>query len=106
MTMTTQVMTWAERAPLWRVFWLYGVIPSNLLWLAVLGMMSAGLHANLVRSLLVFLLVFTAWIVRAVWLAAPNAADRRYSAISRALTVAWGINTVLLVFFLELQLLH
>ncbi|HUW54221.1 MAG TPA: hypothetical protein VMV99_12475 [Rhodanobacter sp.] len=104
--MTTRVMAWAERAPLWRVFWLYGVIPSNLLWAAALGMMFAGLHINLVRSLLVFLLVFTAWIVRAVWLAAPNVGDRRYGLVSRALTVAWGINTVLLVFFLELQLLH
>ncbi len=104
--MTTRVMIWAEHAPLWRVFWLYGVLPSNLLWAAVLGMMSAGQHTNLVRSLLVFLLVFTAWIVRAVWLAAPNAGDQRYGLISRGLTVAWGINTVLLVFFLELQLLH
>lgn len=104
--MTTRMMGWAERAPLWRVFWLYGVIPSNLLWAIALGMMSAELHANLVRILLAFLLIFTAWIVRAVWLAAPNAVDKRYSAVARALTVAWGINTVLLVFFLQLQLLR
>ncbi len=104
--MAIRVMAWAERAPLWRVFWLYGVIPSNLAWAAVLWMMSAGAHLELVRGLLLALLLFTAWIVRAVWLAAPNVGDRRYGLVARALTVAWGINTVLLVFFLELQLLH
>ena len=57
-------------------------------------------------SLLVFLLVYTAWIVLAVWRAAPNASDPRYGVLARALTVVWAINTVLVVFFLELQLLR
>ena len=57
-------------------------------------------------GLLVFLLAYTAWIVVAVWRAAPNAKDPRYGVLARALTVAWAINTVLLVFFLGLPLLR
>ena len=78
-----------ERSPLWKVFWLYGVIPSNLLWLVV-----------------ACLLGYTAWIVAAVWKAAPNAKDPRYGVMAQALTVAWAINTVLIAFFLGLQMVR
>ena len=64
-----------ERSPLWKVFWLYGVIPSNLLWIAVLWLMSRGGMPGATLGLLVFLLVYTAWIVTAVWRAAPRARD-------------------------------
>ncbi|WP_232219990.1 hypothetical protein [Novilysobacter concretionis] len=85
---------------------MYGVIPSNLLWAAILLMMQQGGMVGAVRGLLLFLLAYTAWIVFAVWRAAPNAKDPRYGVLARALTVVWAINTVLLVFFLELQLLR
>lgn len=100
------MIRFADQHPLWKVFWLYGVIPSNLLWIAVLAMMSNGSWVGVTRGLLVFLLVYTAWIVLAVWRAAPNASDPRYGVLARALTVVWAINTVLVVFFLELQLLR
>jgi hypothetical protein len=92
-----------DRAPLWKVFWLQGVIPSNLLWGVVLWMIIRGMSPWGVRALLLLVLAYTAWIVLAVWQAAPNTANPRYGVLARALTVAWAINTVLLVFFLELQ---
>lgn len=94
------------RTPLWKVFWLYGVIPSNLLWLAVAWLMEHHQSPGTTLSLLVFLLGYTAWIVAAVWKAAPNAKDARYGVIAQALTVVWAINTVLMVFFLGLQMLR
>lgn len=94
-----------DGAPLWKVFWLQGVIPSNLLWAAVLWMMARGLSPRGVGALLLLVLAYTAWIVPSVWSAAPNTPNPRYSVLARALTVAWAINTVLLVFFLEVQLL-
>lgn len=93
-------------SPLGRVFWLYGVIPSNLLWLGVLWLMTGGGTPSATLGLLAFLLVYTAWILVAVWRAAPQAHDPRYGVLARALTVAWAINTVLLVFFLGLPLLR
>lgn len=93
-------------SPLWKVFWLYGVIPSNLLWIGVLWLMTHGGLPGATLGLLAFLLVYTAWIVVAVWRASPHAHDPRYGVLARALTVAWAINTVLLVFFLGLPLLR
>lgn len=92
-------------SPLWRVFWLYGVIPSNLLWIGVLWLMTHGGAPGATLGLLAFLLPYTAWIVWAVWQAAPHAKDPRYGVLARALTVAWAINTVLMVFFLGLPML-
>lgn len=95
-----------ERSPLWKVFWLYGVIPSNLLWGGVLWMLAYGRYPGATLGLLAFLLLYTAWIVVAVWRVAPNARDARYGVVARALTVAWALNTVLVVFFLGLQLVQ
>lgn len=86
--------------PLARVFWLYGVIPSNLLWAVTLVSLSAGAPALMVSTLLLVLLVYTAWIVTAVWRNADNVADARYGVMARWLTVAWAINTVMMVGFL------
>ena len=57
------------RSRLWSVFWLQGVIPSNILWAV------------------------------ALWAHNPN-----LGVAARGLTVAWGLNTVLVIFFLTLQL--
>lgn len=95
-----------EHSRLWKVFWLYGVIPSNLLWGVVLWMLAHGRYPGAILGLLAFLLLYTAWIVAAVWRAAPNASDPRYGVVARALTVAWALNTVLVVFFLSLQLVR
>ncbi|WP_256646877.1 hypothetical protein [Thermomonas paludicola] len=95
-----------ERSPLWKVFWLYGVIPSNLLWLAVAFMVDHHQLPGATLGLMVFLLGYTAWIVAAVWRAAPNAKDPRYGVMAQALTVVWAINTVLIVFFLGLQMVR
>ena len=104
--MMPTLIRWIDRTPLWRVFWLYGVLPSNLLWIAVLWMMSAGAFVGIARVVLILLLLYTAWIIMAVWHTAPSAVDRRFGVLAKALTVVWAINTVLLVFFLEVQLLR
>lgn len=102
MTRASWLARLAGRTPLWKVFWLYGVIPSSVLWGVAAWLMVSGGMRGIVRGLLVVLLAYTAWIVLMVWYAAPNAADARYGVLARALTVTWAINTVLMVFFLEL----
>lgn len=95
-----------ERSPLWKVFWLYGVLPSNLLWATVAWLLEQDGLWGATLGLLVFLLGYTAWIVAAVWKAAPKVKDSRYGVMAQALTVVWAINTVLIVFFLGLQMLR
>ncbi len=50
------------------------------------------------------LLLYTGWIIPAVWRAAPTAHNPNLGVAARGLTVAWGLNTVLVIFFLTLQL--
>ena len=47
-----------ERSPLWKVFWLYGVLPSNLLWLAVAWLVDHDRLPGATLGLLVFLLLY------------------------------------------------
>lgn len=103
---TSHAIRLPEHSPLWKVFWLYGVIPSNLLWLAVAWLVDHHQLPGATLGLLGFLLIYTAWIVVAVWKAAPNVKDPRYGVMAQALTVAWAINTVMIVFFLGLQLVR
>lgn len=88
---------------LWRVFWLQGVIPSNLLWAAALWALAQG-KTSLLLGLFAVLLLYTGWIIPTVWRAAPTARTPGYGLAARGLTVAWGVNTVLVIFFLLLQL--
>jgi len=88
---------------LWSVFWLQGVIPSNLLWAAALWAL-ANQRTTLLLALFAALLLYTGWIIRAVWRAAPSARNADIGVAARGLTVGWGLNTVLLVFFLALEL--
>jgi len=106
MTAATSMSAPDGKSPLshlWRVFWLQGVIPSNLLWAAALWALAQGM-TELLLGLFVVLLLYTGWIIPAVWRAAPSARNPNYGVAARGLTVVWGLNTVLVVFFLTLQL--
>lgn len=89
--------------PLWKAFWLYGVIPSNVLLAAILAMVAGGATGAVLTALLAALLIYTGWIVVAVWRCADNVEVARNGVIARWLTVAWALNTVLFVFFLQLD---
>jgi len=105
MTLTsTAEPQYPQSPPLWRVFWLYGVIPSNVLWAIALWALSTQRH-SLLWGMCAVLLVYTGWIITAVWRAAPTAKTPALGVAARGLTVAWGLNTVLVIFFFGLQTL-
>ena len=52
------------------------------------------------------LAAYTVWIVVSVWRCAFNVEKPLYGHMARALTVAWAINAVLVLGFLELQFLQ
>lgn len=89
-------------SPLWRVFWLYGVIPSNVLWAITLLMLAGGAPGGALAVAYAVLLVYTGWIIAAVWASADNVRNARWGDMARLLTAAWALNTVLVVFFLAL----
>lgn len=89
-----------EKAPLWQVFWLYGVILSHVLWGGFMGLVYAGIGVLLVALLAIPLLIYTGWIIAAVWAAADNVREPAYGLMARGLTVAWGLNTIFVLGFL------
>lgn len=94
------------KKPLRDVFWLYGVIPSQVLWGMTLFVYFNG--ATLATNVLMFglVLAYTAWIIAEIWLNADTPQQTVYSTIARYLTAAWAVNSVLLVMFLLLQSLR
>jgi ABC-type sugar transport system permease subunit len=98
---------WRGNGPLWKVYWLYGVLGSNLLVLIMLLLMNQGAIGSLwFQLVLVLLAAYTVWIVVSVWRCAFNAENPLYSHMARALTVAWAINALMVLGFLELQVLQ
>jgi hypothetical protein len=88
-------------APLWVVFWIYGVVISQLLFGGILYLYRQMDTPMLAASLIGFLF-YTVWIMRSVWVNAFNAEKEVYGHIARALTVAWSFNSVLVSAFLFL----
>ncbi|QIL20328.1 hypothetical protein [Thermomonas sp. HDW16] len=96
-----------------RVFWIEGVLASNVLFLALLAIYQYGPAAALVAGVVCFL-VYTAWIMRKIWLNAPNVDRPELASMARVLTIGWTINSVTVCVFLmlaklghqPLQILH
>jgi hypothetical protein len=98
---------WQGRGPLWKVYWLYGVLGSNVLVLILLILMERSALGSLWFQLVLLLLAaYTVWIVVSVWRCAPNVENPLYGHMAKALTVAWAINALLVLGFLELEFLQ
>jgi hypothetical protein len=106
---------WRGKGPLWKVFWLYGVLVS--VGLAVL--IATAAFQNWVAlpaliAMIVGLVIYTIWVVVSIWRCADNIEGRPFgytpalwSSLSRALTVAWVINALgLSMLLVEMSVLH
>ncbi|WP_368744950.1 hypothetical protein [Desertibaculum subflavum] len=98
-----EVRAWQGRAPLGRVFWVYGVITSSGLAAIYLLALAAG-RRDAQQALILLFLAYTLWILVAVWRCA-DAAPPGLRALARSLTVAWAANTLLVAGFLQLDLI-
>jgi hypothetical protein len=98
---------WRGRGPLWKAYWLYGVFGSVVLALVLLFLMQRGAIDSVWFQLVLLLLAaYTVWIVVSVWRCAFNVENPMYGHMARALTVAWAINVLMLLGFLEIQFLQ
>ncbi len=98
-----EIRAWRGEQPLWKVFWVYGVAASCAIAALYFGAMAAG-HTLLRQFLLVVLAAYTSWIVVSVWRCADNTTEHIWGTLARFLTVAWAANALLVVTFLELDL--
>ncbi|MGV8844148.1 MAG: hypothetical protein ACOH2I_13195 [Pseudomonas sp.] len=86
---------------LWIVFWVYGVLVSQVFFGAILYSYRS-LETPILGLLLAGFVVYTAWIMRTVWVNASNVGTETYGQMARYLTVVWAINAVLASTFLFL----
>lgn len=94
---------WHGFGPLWRIYWLYGVLGSAVL-AAVLAIALMTSATAVQQIMLPVLLAYTVWIVVAVWRCAPNTGKELYTHLARGLTIAWAINAAMLIGFLQIEL--
>ena len=98
---------WRGHGPLWTVYWLYGVLGSNVLALILFFLLYRGAVGSVwFQIVLLLLAAYTVWIVVSVWRCAFNVEKPMYGHMARALTAAWAINALLVLGFLELQFLE
>lgn len=93
---------WRGEGPLWRVYWLYGVLGSVALAAAIIAPLA--LHWVGPAGALLVLAVgaaYTVWILVGVWRCAYNNEGTAlgmsrdgWAMLARMLTVAWAINVI------------
>jgi hypothetical protein len=106
---------WQGKGPLWKVYWLYGVLVS--VGLAVVIATAAFGKLVAFPGLVVMILglaIYTVWILVSVWRCAENVEGRPlgyepalWTALSRSLTVAWAINVLALsLLLIDMTIAH
>jgi hypothetical protein len=98
-----EIRAWHGKAPLWKVFWGYGVLASTLL-TSVYAVASYENRVAAQQVLLVFFAVYTLWILVSVWRCSGNCQEPHWGMLARLLTVVWAGNTVMVLAFLQLGL--
>ena len=97
-----EVRAFRGEAPLALVFWLYGVAAS--FWLIALNVLVIrGGDWKLIQALILIDLGYTAWILVAIWRCSANV-GALWGTLARWLTIAWGLNTLFVLLFVELEL--
>ena len=100
-----EIRAWRGEEPLWKVFWVYGVATSvTVIALYVVAFYDG--HMALRQVLLPCFAAYTAWILVSVWRCVSNTNEKLWSTLARFLIVAWAGNTILVLTFLQLNLLR
>src|ERR1039458_139891 len=100
-----EIRAWHGEKPLWKVFWVYGVATS----VTIVALYVVAFYDGRIALRQVLLPCFgasTAWILVSVWRCASNTNEKLWSTLARFLTVAWVGNTILVLIFLQLNLLR
>jgi hypothetical protein len=99
-----ELRAWRGEHRLGVVFWGYGVLASFGL-ILVLGAAIILGQLALQQMLLVVGALYTGWILVAIWRCAARA-HPYWSVLARSLTIAWALNSLLVLLFLQLELLR
>ena len=79
--------------PLWRLFWLWGVLGSWILFaLFYASLQRIGVTWILFIVSAVIMVPYTTWVLTSVWMCARNVANRMWGDAARFLTFFWALN--------------
>ncbi|MCC6890143.1 MAG: hypothetical protein IT536_16560 [Hyphomicrobiales bacterium] len=95
---------WRGEEPLGKVFWGYGVLAST----AIAALYVVAHYTDQIamqQILLPCFAAYTVWILVSVWRCAAHAREAFWGLMARLLTVVWAANTVMVLGFLQLDLL-
>jgi hypothetical protein len=99
-----EIRAWHGEEALWKVFWVYGVAASvTIVALYVVAFYDGRIALR--QVLLPCFAAYTTWILVSVWRCAGNTKETLWGTLARFLTVAWAANTILVLTFLQLNLL-
>lgn len=94
------------QGPLWRVFWLWGMVVSWILFAVFLTAVQAiGITWGLFLVSGVVVLPYTALILAAVWRCAYNCTNPFWGLAARGLTLIWAFNVGIVGGYLAMRLL-
>jgi hypothetical protein len=81
------------RGPLRRLFWLWGVLGSWILFaLFYTALTQLGVTWGLFFVSAVIMVPYTAWVLTSVWMCATNVDNRMWGDAARFLTFFWALN--------------
>ena len=79
--------------PLWKLFWLWGVLGSWILFAVFIGALQMfGVSWALVVVSGIVMLPYSVWVLASVWQCAPNVGNDFWGNLARFVTVVWALN--------------
>jgi hypothetical protein len=100
-----EIRSWRGEQPLSMVFWVYGVLAT--LGLGVIYAFSLYAGRIGLQELLLFCLAgYTFWFLVSLWRSSQLAINTLWGVLARQLTVVWAVGVILILTFLQLDLIE
>jgi hypothetical protein len=100
----TEIRAWRGKEPLGKVFWGYGVAISSLLAILYGAALYAG-RAGVQEFLLLCFACYSVWVLVSIWRCVENTRQAIWGVLARQLTVIWTGNVLMLLLFLEIDVI-
>jgi hypothetical protein len=99
-----EIKSWRGELPLGTIFWGYGVLAGISIGLLYAFSIFGG-HVGLQQTLLPCIAGYTCWLLVCIWRSSKATENPLWGILARQLAVAWAGNTILILMFLQIDLI-
>lgn len=99
-----EIKSWRGEQPLGTVFWGYGVLAGICIGLLYAFSIFGG-HLGLQQALLPCIAAYTFWLLVCIWRSSKATKNPLWGILARQLAVAWAGNTIMILTFLQIDLI-